>query len=1097
MLEIINLNFISLGAIIAAIFTFSASFYLLSIREKSKATIKLALGFLFISFLSVAYILAFSIYHPIGAYHRWISVFFVLPSGIYMSQFFFYFPQERNVGVAKLIHIIQWIITVFISIYWAVYTYIGQNIVFQHEGQYWDFSEQSIERIIAIVILIYIIMIPVIGTWRSIVTKGKERYAVISITVSLTIVSLLPGLGNYFVREGIWTKDIHHIVYSLCTVFGWFITAIFYLNLTRDRTSFLAKISGVSLTTFLMVILFISFFTLGDREKAYDMIHIHQVPRIISDKNYRPPDLEYLRAYSNNNRKSEFIISKGKISIPENHLIKGDESFIINDKKRGKHYKAFTYLDSQHSIIYEAGYNYLSYRNYIHTAAFKLLIIVIIVTGIILIGYQFFFAGTLLNPLKTLIKGLRNVKEGNFDVPIIVKVEDEIGFMSRSFNNMVNALKRATIERDIAERALRSAEAKFRGLVEQSLSGIYIVQDRKIQYANPRFAEIFGYTQEEVLALKSILDVVAKEDREMVAENIRLRETKEVETHTYIFKGLCRNGKEIYVEVHGAQMELNNRPAVIGTLVEITDRIATQVELSQEKERLGVTLTSIGDGVIATDTSGKIQLMNTTAEKLTGWIQSEVKGNVFKEVFILKDRKSGEPIPCPVNEILFDSEAPLYYSDHLSNPILIARDGEEKFISYSSSPIIGNRNTIFGVVVAFHDITDEVFAKEQMIKMRSFLRNIINSMPSVLVSVDKERKILHWNLEAEKATNITAEKAIGKSISELYPIMKDQVEFIDKAISERSLQKIEKYMYREDNETYYTDIMVYPLIANGVEGAVIRVDDISERVHLEEMMVQTEKMLTVGGLAAGMAHEINNPLGAILMSAQNIIRRLSPQMEKNIEVANELGVSLEDINIYMENRGLLKMLEAILEMGERSSNIVSNMLSFSRRSETKKESKELIKLIDKAVNLASHDYDLKKKYDFRHINIIRNLDNDIPQIMCSETEIEQVLLNLFKNSAQAMSTKDYRNDKPTIEIILAQEDSMIKISIKDNGPGMDKKTIYHAFEPFFTTKEPGVGTGLGLSVSYHIIVNNHNGIMKVESEKGKGATFIIYLPIHE
>jgi len=152
-------------------------------------------------------------------------------------------------------------------------------------------------------------------------------------------------------------------------------------------------------------------------------------------------------------------------------------------------------------------------------------------------------------------------------------------------------------------------------------------------------------------------------------------------------------------------------------------------------------------------------------------------------------------------------------------------------------------------------------------------------------------------------------------------------------------------------------------------------------------------------------------------------------------------------------------------------------------------------LLDKAVELGGADYDLKKKYDFRRIVIEREYQPDLPPIPCSMVQIQQVLLNLLGNAAHAMG--DRSPDAPPAKIILrsALEGDMVCIEVEDNGPGIDETTQHRIFEPFFTTKATGEGTGLGLSLSYFIIVNNHGGTISVVSAHGQGTRFIIRLPL--
>ncbi|KAF0234405.1 MAG: Signal transduction histidine kinase nitrogen specific [Desulfovibrionaceae bacterium] len=302
-------------------------------------------------------------------------------------------------------------------------------------------------------------------------------------------------------------------------------------------------------------------------------------------------------------------------------------------------------------------------------------------------------------------------------------------------------------------------------------------------------------------------------------------------------------------------------------------------------------------------------------------------------------------------------------------------------------------------------------------------------------------------------------------------------------------------MFHKDNTFGYQDVMIYPLISNGVEGVVVRVDDVTHRVHMEEMMVQSEKMVSVGGLAAGMAHEINNPLSGILQSAQVLISHLSPDAPANRAAAEASGCTMENIRAYADKRQIPEFLEAIRESGVRAARIVSNMLEFSRKSHSTRTPEQVNDLMDKAVELALSDYDLKKQYDFKRMHIERQYDPHLPEVPCTRTEIEQVFLNLLKNAAHAMAQTPDSAAPPGIIVRTSVEGNWLRIEVEDNGPGMPESVRKRVFEPFFTTKPVGEGTGLGLSVSYFIIVTNHGGRFDVQSEPGKGARFILWLPL--
>jgi signal transduction histidine kinase len=220
-------------------------------------------------------------------------------------------------------------------------------------------------------------------------------------------------------------------------------------------------------------------------------------------------------------------------------------------------------------------------------------------------------------------------------------------------------------------------------------------------------------------------------------------------------------------------------------------------------------------------------------------------------------------------------------------------------------------------------------------------------------------------------------------------------------------------------------------------------------------------------------------------------------LPSNQEVAAECGADLDRIGCYLEKRGVLRFIEGIRLSGERATTTVADMLNFSRRSDSRIVPTRMEDLLEKTVALAAHDYDLRKKYDFREIQIVRAYADDLPEVACMPTEIEQVLLNLLRNASQAFRAAEDLPADPQITLRLRREGRFVRIEVEDNGPGMDDETRKRVFEPFFTTKAVGVGTGLGLSVSYFIITNHHRGTMRVETAPGRGACFILHLPIEE
>lgn len=307
--------------------------------------------------------------------------------------------------------------------------------------------------------------------------------------------------------------------------------------------------------------------------------------------------------------------------------------------------------------------------------------------------------------------------------------------------------------------------------------------------------------------------------------------------------------------------------------------------------------------------------------------------------------------------------------------------------------------------------------------------------------------------------------------------------------------KVREFMYPGNQQWYESREQAITWI----DGRTVRMEiatNITQQRKTRELMMETEKMTTVGRLAAGMAHEINNPLGIILQNAQNIKTRLSRDMSRNQEAAREIGVNLDSVQEYLAARKIPVYIDGIAVAGGRASKIVTDMLQFSRKQDEKEKTPgNLNQFIDRALDMASSDYNLKKHYDFKHIQITKHLDTALPDIPCYPNEIEQVLLNLLINSAYALSEIKEEGIVPRITLRTRQSENWIFLEVEDNGPGIKPDTLKHIFEPFFTTKGPQTGTGLGLAVSYYIITSNHSGEITAESRPGEGTQFTIRLPL--
>ncbi|MGO4800095.1 ATP-binding protein [Pseudomonas sp. W22_MBD1_FP4] len=385
--------------------------------------------------------------------------------------------------------------------------------------------------------------------------------------------------------------------------------------------------------------------------------------------------------------------------------------------------------------------------------------------------------------------------------------------------------------------------------------------------------------------------------------------------------------------------------------------------------------------------------------------------------------------------------------------------------------------------------------EKKLTGFQNYLNSIIDSMPSALIALDEQLYVTQWNQEASALSGTRLDEALNQPIYLAFQPLKPYLPQIKATVEQHTVERIERVTWIKDDEPKHYALTFYPLMGGAGRGVVIRIDDITQRLSLEEMMVQSEKMLSVGGLAAGMAHEINNPLGAILHNVQNIRRRLSSDLPKNLEFAEQAGIELEKINRYLEGREVPQLLDGIQQAGARAAKIVTHMLSFSRRSNRQMAPCDLPALIDQAVEIAGNDFDLAIGFDFKGQAIIRQFDPQLGPVPGTANELEQVLLNLLKNAAQAIHLREDDREPGRIILRTRLNPPWAEIQVEDNGIGMSENVRKRTFEPFFTTKEIGQGTGLGLSVSYFIVTNNHKGQMEVHSTLGQGTCFTLRLPL--
>ncbi|MGA3212702.1 MAG: ATP-binding protein [Terriglobales bacterium] len=347
-------------------------------------------------------------------------------------------------------------------------------------------------------------------------------------------------------------------------------------------------------------------------------------------------------------------------------------------------------------------------------------------------------------------------------------------------------------------------------------------------------------------------------------------------------------------------------------------------------------------------------------------------------------------------------------------------------------------------------------------RLKDFNQNIVESISVGVLAIDLEDRIEFWNPQMEVMFAKPRAEVLGRPIGEVFPHRFAQ-EFY-RTRQNPGIRNLYKFRLDTPGTSRLANIAIAPLVTRGfnVIGRLIIVDDITERMELESQLSQAEKMSSVGLLAAGVAHEVNTPLAVISSYAQMLTKELREDEKKSV------------------------LLDRINRQVFRASEIVNNLLNFSRTSGTEFDQVDLNKIIQDTLTLVEHQFKVSK------IRVDHDLAASLPRIQGNTGKLQQVFLNLFLNARDAMPAGG------TLRVVSRNGDN-VSIAISDSGVGIAQEHIHRIYDPFFTTKNSASegqrrGTGLGLAVTYGII-QEHAGKIRVESEPGHGTTFHLEFPM--
>jgi PAS domain S-box-containing protein len=497
--------------------------------------------------------------------------------------------------------------------------------------------------------------------------------------------------------------------------------------------------------------------------------------------------------------------------------------------------------------------------------------------------------------------------------------------------------------------------------------------------------------------------------------------------------------------------------------------IALKREEEITKEFLWNIIESMEGGVFAIDKNSRITLCNRAAEEITGFKKEEVLNK--KCCDILQSDLCQEV--CPLEKTM-ETGKPVYnYEINITT-----KAGNKIPVNITTSPLRSSNNEIIGVIENFRDLTKHKGLWGKLRQERNRAQQYLNVAGVIIVAINERGVVTLINKKGRDVLGYTEEEIIGKDWFDLSlpeNVRKEVKDVFKKLMAGKSeimeyhenpiLTKSGEERIIEWHNTLLTD-------ENGhIIGTLSSGKDITERKQTEAELIRSEKLASLGQLAASVAHEVNNPLAGILVYIKLLLKKYK---EKQLQTE------------WTETQ-LLKIEKEL----ERTTRIIKNLLDFARQSEPTMRPVEINKVIEAALLLVGHQINLE------NITLEKKLDTELPLVLADFDQIQQVLMNIILNATQAMP------DGGNLTIATSAAENVkignsfkntVRIDIKDTGVGISKENLSKLFTPFFTTKVKGKGVGLGLSV-VHGIIGRHKGKIDVDSKPDAGTTFTIYLEV--
>ena len=624
------------------------------------------------------------------------------------------------------------------------------------------------------------------------------------------------------------------------------------------------------------------------------------------------------------------------------------------------------------------------------------------------------------------------------------------------------AYLRDITERKRMEREIREATKRFEKIAEMGEDGIIVFdEDSRIEFANQMAAEIIGLPKGDILG-REFFSLIGKTDEdfleEMVMRGEGIGEKVCTEMSIEAPKG---QAKEAEVCLAPTRSE-DGRIKMYAYIRDITERKKFEKDLKESEEKFRNLFERVRHGLFISSKEGRFLDCNQAMCGLLGYENKEefLKIDIAKDLYVNpEDRKTFQGL---VEQLGFVKDFEVEFRKKNGERITVLLTAHAK--RDQSGRIIGYE----GINI---DISDRKRMEKELKEANDFLMNLIESSVDGIIVTTMKGNILIFNKGAEDILGYRADEVVGKlNIRSIYPpgIAKEVMEKL-KSPDYGGVGKLTSFPIlhrRKDGEMIEGDLsasIIYDEEGNEIASVGI-FKDLRERLGMErelqktqQALLQSEKLAAMGRLTSQIAHELNNPIYGIMNTLELLKTEVPPESKRR------------------------RILELSLSETQRLSEMLRSMLSFSKPEEEKRRPIKINELVEGILLV------MEKQMREVNINVETYFDSEIPEVMASTNQMRQVMLNVIKNAKEAMPKGG------TLTVRTSREDDKVLIHIQDTGIGIPEEIRDKIFDAFFTTKQKVKGVGLGLSVCYGII-KDHGGEIKVESEEGKGTTFIISLP---